>query len=123
MNRQIETYLKKVTKLLTCSAKPRTRFIAHLEDSVNDFISESPGCTIEDVIAFLGPPEALARDFMETLDEEEINRGKRNRLIKKVALIVLILGTGIVLFIIFGQSLLSSAGTLITGVSVSSPHK
>ena len=117
LNRQIDTYINEVKKRLTCSAKTKTRFITHLAGSAEEFMNESPGCTMGDIIEFLGQPETLARDFMETLDEVEISRGKRNRLLRNFALVVLILVIGALLIIAVSQLFAASGGTMLTAIN------
>lgn len=90
LNLQVNKYILDVNRHLICSAKTKKNFTAHLKDSISAFVNESPDCTMEDIIQFSGPPETLAQDFMETLDEKEIRQGRRNRRIQKIVGILLI---------------------------------
>ena len=88
---QINRYIYAVQRCLKCSARSKRKFSAHLKDSIASFINEAPDCTMDDIIAFSGPPEMLAQDFMETLDEKEIDEAQKDLKIRKFVMIVLAL--------------------------------
>ena len=91
VDKQVTRYIHKVHKLLKCSAKSKRNFIAHLKSSIDAFRNDSPDCTIEDIIEFLGQPEGLARSFMETLDKKEIKRAQMKGLTIRIILVILLL--------------------------------
>lgn len=68
---------------------------------------------MEDITAFFGRPDKLARAFMETLSQNEIQRAKRKRLILKITLAVLVLCIIIFLSDIIYYLYLCGSGTII----------
>lgn len=87
---------------LVCSRASKKAFVKRCEHDIQLFLEENPGGTVDDVAEAFGSPEEMARNFMETLDEQEIASAKKVRkgLIVAAAVLGVVMSV-IVLFLLF----------------------
>ena len=65
-----ERYVGQVQRALFCTPLHRKKFIRDLEPLAEDFASENPKAALADFRREFGTPEALAQQYMNTLDDE-----------------------------------------------------
>lgn len=95
MTSEWKTYARALSRQLQC---PRAKKRALLEDTrrlAEDYLAENPGGGYDGLTAFLGPPEELARSYLEAMGPETAKQYRRQR----QGLIGLVLGL-IILFLI-----------------------
>lgn len=71
---QLSEYFRVLKEHLKCPWHHRAHFIAETKRMVADFRQGNLHATEEDILAFLGDPQDLARTYLETLDPQELKR-------------------------------------------------
>ena len=74
-----ERYVGQVQRALFCTPLHRKKFIRDPEPLAEDFASENPKAALADFRREFGTPEALAQQYMNTLDDEEVQKYRRRR--------------------------------------------
>ena len=90
--KELDTYFKQIKLLLPLYTKKEKQFLRDFKDSVNEFCSQSPNCTMEDVIARFSTPEEVVHDYIsEALATENLcQKIQLRRFVKKILLTLLI---------------------------------
>ena len=90
--KELDTYFRQIKVLLPLYTKKEKQFLRDFKDSVNEFCSQSPNCTMEDVIARFSTPEEIVHDYIsEALATENLcQKIQLRRFVKKILLILLI---------------------------------
>ena len=90
--KELDTYFRQIKLLLPLYTKKEKQFLRDFKDSVNEFCSQSPNCTMEDVIARFSTPEEIVHDYIsESLATENLcQKIQLRRFIKKILLTLLI---------------------------------
>ena len=95
-----ERYVGQVQRALFCTPLHRKKFIRDLEPLAEDFASGNPKAALADFRREFGTPEALAQQYMDTLDDEEVQKYRRRRkwfhraCLAAVAIIVIAMAIG-----------------------------
>ena len=76
-------YMHQVRRELACTPPCRKKFIRALEPLVDDFAGENPEASLSEYEEAFGAPEALAQQYMSTLDQEELSKYKRRRKLRR----------------------------------------
>jgi len=71
---QLSEYFRVLKEHLKCPRHHRAHFIAETKRMVADFRQGNLHATEEDVLAFLGDPQDLARTYLDTLNPQELKR-------------------------------------------------
>ena len=90
--KELDTYFRQIKLLLPLYTKKEKQFLRDFKDSVNEFCSQSPNCTMEDVIARFSTPEEVVHDYIsEALATENLcQKIQFRRFVKKILLTLLI---------------------------------
>ena len=90
--KELDIYFRQIKLLLPLYTKKEKQFLRDFKDSVNEFCSQSPNCTMEDVIARFSTPEEIVHDYIsEALATENLcQKIQLRRFVKKILLILLI---------------------------------
>ena len=90
--KELDTYFRQIKLLLPLYTKKEKQFLRDFKDSVNEFCSQSPNCTMEDVIARFSTPEEVVHDYIsEALATENLcQKIQFIRFVKKILLTLLI---------------------------------
>ena len=86
-------YLKEIQELLVCSAKERRRFIKEFESNIDDYISDDPEASIEDLRNAMGSPQEIAEGFIANISPKDI---KKRSSIARITLVPITLGVLII---------------------------
>ena len=98
---EFKRYWKEVERNLTCSRASRKKFYRQTMKAASQFLGEQPEASFEQVKEYLGSPQDLAQNYLETVSISEIQQYQKNRKIGKLllisftALIVIVIGCGI----------------------------
>lgn len=90
--KELDTYFRQIKLLLPLYTKKEKQFLRDFKDSVNEFCSQSPNCTMEDVIARFSTPEEIVHDYIsEAFATENLcQKIQFRRFVKKILLTLLI---------------------------------
>lgn len=90
--KEFDIYFRQIKLLLPLYTKKEKQFLRDFKDSVNEFCSQSPNCTMEDVIARFSTPEEIVHDYIsEALATENLcQKIQLRRFVKKILLTLLI---------------------------------
>ena len=90
--KELDTYFRQIKLLLPLYTKKEKQFLRDFKDSVNEFCSQSPNCTMEDVIARFSTPEEIVHDYIsEALATENLcQKIQLRHFVKKILLTLLI---------------------------------
>lgn len=90
--KELDIYFRQIKLLLPLYTKKEKQFLRNFKDSVNEFCSQSPNCTMEDVIARFSTPEEIVHDYIsEALATENLcQKIQLRRFVKKILLTLLI---------------------------------
>jgi len=102
-DRFFKRYISRASSSLVCSGVTKRKFIQKARLDFKNYMEENPGATVDDIYTIFGTPEQMARNFMEVVSDEEINRARRNSKRKKI--FILILGILIILALLLALKL------------------
>ena len=90
--KELDTYFRQIKLLLPLYTKKEKQFLRNFKDSVNEFCSQSPNCTMEDVMTRFSTPEEIVHDYIsEALATENLcQKIQLRRFVKKILLTLLI---------------------------------
>lgn len=74
LEKDIERYLKKVSRHLVGPAKERRRLLELLRGNIAEYVSQHPAAEIDDVIVHFGEPRTLAYSMIEGMSPAQIRR-------------------------------------------------
>ena len=87
----LKGYLRQLDGHLACPAPHRRRFRNETIRMVEDYRYGHQQATAEDVFAFLGPPEEMAKTYLDTLEPAVVSGyRKRSRLLKRLSVGLLV---------------------------------
>ena len=91
--KELDTYFRQIKLLLPLYTKKEKQFLRDFKDSVNEFCSQSPNCTMEDVIARFSTPKEIVHDYIvEALQTEDLcKKISLSRSIKRAIAVLLLL--------------------------------
>lgn len=83
-----QEYIRQVTKQLQCARARKKEIQRQLDSHIEIALSE--GRQLEEILAEMGDPQALAREFNENMEESEKKRAARGKILPLAAGIVLL---------------------------------
>ncbi len=91
--RELDIYIRQIKLLLPLYTKKEKQFLRDFKDSVNEFCSQSPNCTTEDVMERFSTPEDIVHDYIvEALQTEDLcKKISLSRFIKRAIAVLLLL--------------------------------
>lgn len=90
MNKQLREYYKQIDKALCCPKPLRDGFLRDTKRMADDFMSNSPDATFDELKRFLGEPVEVAVTFMASVQPEVIAAYRKRKLYLKRAGIAVI---------------------------------
>lgn len=93
-DRERKKYISEIQKLLVCSAKERRKFIRDFNSNIDDFVSDNPDASIDELEKAMGTPQEIADGFMANVSPKYI---KKRTSIARIFLIAVIF---VVIFIV-----------------------
>lgn len=92
MSGALRDYFRRLDRHLACPRSLRRRLAAQVRRAAEDYCRERPEVGPAEVIQYLGDPAETARELLDGLDPEELDRARRReRLARRVLVAVLIL--------------------------------
>ena len=92
MSEALRDYFRRLDRSLDCPRPLRRRLAAQVRRAAEDYCRERPEVGPAEVIQYLGDPAETARELLDGLDPEELDRARRReRLARRVLVAVLIL--------------------------------
>ena len=92
MSEALRDYFRRLDRSLDCPRPLRRRLAAQVRRAAEDYCRERPEAGPAEVVQYLGDPAETARELLDGLDPEELDRArKRERLARRVLAAVLIL--------------------------------
>lgn len=92
MSEALRDYFRRLDRSLVCPRPLRRRLAAQVRRAAEDYCRERPEVGPAEVIQYLGDPAETARELLDGLDPEELDRARRReRLARRVLVAVLIL--------------------------------
>lgn len=90
-NKEIQIYISKIKKLLPVYSKAEKDFISRLGSNIDDFATEHPDASIEEVVAEFGEPLEVVSSYVESMDTDYlIHRISIRKVLRRIVVIVLI---------------------------------
>lgn len=86
---QLHPYLRQLERLLDCPAADRRRCLKDTLRMAKDFADGSPAPSREEILKFLGTPQEVAENFLETLDPDVLRRHRAKKVWLRRGLAVL----------------------------------
>lgn len=100
LEKEIKRYLSEVKKNLICSRKTKKPILSSVSSSVYDYIEENNVQDIESIYTHFGTPLEIAEIY---LPEPDIKAIKRNVVLKRIILAVLICFLAYLVFFLTGM--------------------
>lgn len=107
----LSNYYNSLERLLKCPKEQRGRFLEQTRRMAEDYMQGNPDDTPQEVTDFLGDPRELAREFLDTLDPELLERYQKNRKIFRIGC-VSVLAVALIIVTIWGGRLWSTPKTM-----------
>lgn len=93
---ELTPYFQRVRNRLSCSKKYQNEQMQKIFRAAEEYAQENPNATLEEVEEYLGNPEEVAQELMESIDPEVLERDrKRKRLGVMVVIGILLVALGI----------------------------
>lgn len=89
-SKALEQYLHRLKRALTCSRPDRERLLTRGKEMLEGFLEENPGSRYGALATAFGPPEVLAGEMLDTLDQEKLvqTQARRKWLLRGIAALV-----------------------------------
>lgn len=113
INKDINKYLKRIKKELTCSSNLKYAFIHDYKEQINDYINENDNVIIGDIIDHFGNAKEIADSFKDINYDERLNKLAKKYMFIKIITIFLSVIIVIAIFIIVSLFLLSGDTTIV----------
>lgn len=102
-------YYKKVWRALHCSSNAKKKIIENLQSDVEEYLTQFPKATEQEVIEKFGEPEKYAKAFASSLDDVELQKCvSRSRFGKKfwiaIGIAIIIIITIAVISIVYNNN-------------------
>ena len=92
MSEALRDYFRRLDRHLDCPRPLRRRLAAQVRRAAEDYCRERPEVAPAEVIQYLGDPAETARELLDGLDPEELDRARQHeRLLWRALVAVLIL--------------------------------
>ena len=101
VHENFKQYWKEVEQHLTCSRSARKKFYRQTLEAANRFLDEQPDLTFDQVEEYLGSPQELAQNYLDTLSPEETAKFQKNKKLIIAALAVVFLLTATIAAVLF----------------------
>ena len=126
MEQRMEQYCRKVRDFLQCPPEDAQRCIADVQRTAERLRQEEPGISQEEIEAFLGEPEEVARMFEDTLDAAQVEQYRRRKKLRFGILIGVLLA-GIIAALCLAYYMMVTprcvSSTVITQIASSEPSE
>ena len=86
--KELKNYYSQIECLTLCDRRQKKEFLYQLKGNVEEFISEMPDATMEDIEKAFGTPESIGGSFIENIDRGKI---KKQLQLKKVLIIAVVI--------------------------------
>lgn len=93
-DKERKKYINEIQKLLVCDLKERKKFVRDFNSNIDDFLSDNPEASIDELEKAMGTPQEIADGFISNASPKDIK--KRT----SIAKIVLIAVAMVVVFIV-----------------------
>ena len=100
-HQEFKEYWKEVEQFLTCSRASRKKFYSETLEAANRFVEENPGVAFAQVEEYLGSPQELAENYLDTLSQKEITTTKSKKKILMAILVIAFVIAAIVAIALF----------------------
>ncbi len=87
-DKELKNYYSQIDRLTLCGRRQKKDFLCHLKENVEEFISDTPDATMQDIEKSFGTPETIADSFMVNIDSAII---KKQIQIKRVLIVSVII--------------------------------
>lgn len=87
-DKELKNYYSQIERLLFCDRKKKKEFLCQLKENVEEFISDMPEATMEDIVKVFGEPGTIAESFIANADRARI---KKQIQLKKVLVITAVI--------------------------------
>lgn len=67
-------YINEIQKLLVCEPKERRNFVRDFNSDIDDFISDNPEASIDELEKAMGTPQEIADGFMSNASPKDIKK-------------------------------------------------
>ncbi len=84
---ELKDYYLQIDRLTLCDRRRKKEFLCQLKENVEEFISDLPEATMQDVEKTFGTPEAIAESFTANTDGVQIRKQVK---LKKVLVMAVI---------------------------------
>ena len=128
-DKELKNYYSQITRLAVCERKKKKAFLLELKENIEEFVSDSPEATLEEIEKLFGTPEVIAQSLVSNTDSAKIRKQVQ---IKKAVVVSLIIALIIyALFVVlslidvhteahgyFGEGFLVVSGIVKGGVQI-----
>ncbi len=87
-DKELKNYYSQINRLILCDRKQKKVFLCQLKGNVEEFISDTPEATMEEIEKAFGTPESIGGSFIENTDSKKI---KKQIQLKKVLVIAVVI--------------------------------
>lgn len=72
LQKEVEHYLKKISKHIPKNYPNKNKLLGIIRQNINEFLSEYPESTMDNIIKEFGTPTELAASFIEEMSESDL---------------------------------------------------
>lgn len=87
-DKELKNYYSQITRLAVCERKKKKDFLLELKENIEEFVSDSPEATLEEIEKLFGTPEVIAQSLVSNTDSAKIRKQVQ---IKKAVVVSLII--------------------------------
>ncbi|MBR6567336.1 MAG: hypothetical protein IKK60_01645 [Clostridia bacterium] len=73
-DRELKEYYSRINAAVLCDRRQKKEFLYQLKENVQEFISDTPDATMEDIEKAFGTPESISGSFIENTDSLKIRK-------------------------------------------------
>lgn len=87
-DKELKNYYLQINCRVLCDHKQKKEFLCQLKENVEEYISEVPDATIEEIEKAFGTPEKIAESFMVNADSIKIKKQIQAKKILAFAVVI-----------------------------------
>ncbi|MBQ3137700.1 MAG: hypothetical protein IJB74_09505 [Clostridia bacterium] len=87
-DKELKNYYSQIGRLILCGRKQKKDFLCQLKENVEEFVSDTPEATMEDIEKAFGTPESIGGSFIENTDSIKIKKQIRLKKFLVIAVVI-----------------------------------
>lgn len=73
-DKELKSYYLQISRLAVCDRRKKKAFLLELKENIEEFVSESPEASLQEIEKLFGTPEVIAESLISNTDSVKIRK-------------------------------------------------